>query len=185
MKIYNYIKLVIFVAFAVLVVVFRDSLLINLKYLVSSLLLAFGVESIITIGVTLKKNCYKEYRFFYGFVEIVLGLITITSLNHLKDVCIVWAIWSISRESFELFEIFNDKIKGVMKIVSFIESIIAIVFSILLMISPTEKEAKHHIYLLIVEFIVTAFSPVLSEINFKVPKFRRKKKEEKNEEQPE
>ena len=85
------------------------------------------------------------------------------------SVCIIWAVWSISRESFEIYEITSGIVRGPAAVISGIESIIAIIFSVMLLINPTEHHAKIHIYLLIVEFLVTAFSPVVSELvyNFK------------------
>ena len=176
MKIYNYIKLVIFVLFAILVVVLRETLLENLRYLVSALLLAFGVESILVIGITKKKECIKEYRFIYGFVEVLLGIIVVSGVSSFESICIIWAVWAMSRESFEIYEILNKKIVGVIAIISFIESIVVYVLSTMMIFTPTHHHAEIHIYLLIAELIITAFSPVLSEIAYRVHEKRKKNK---------
>ena len=169
MRIYNYIKLVIFVTFSVLIFVYKDSLLINLKYLVSSLLIAFGVENIVLLSVLKKKECLKESKFAFGFIQLLLGLVVLFGVNNFSGVCVVWAVWSISRESYEIHEITSGEVKGAPAIISGIESVVAIVFSVMLLINPTEHHASIHIYLLIAEFLVTASSPVVSELvyNFK------------------
>ena len=169
MRIYNYIKLVIFIAFSVLIFVFKDSLLVNLKYLVASLLIAFGTENLLVIGILKRKECLKETKFIFGFIQLLLGLVVMFGVEDFTSVCIIWAVWSISRESFEIYEITSGIVRGPAAVISGIESIIAITFSVMLLINPTEHHAKIHIYLLIVEFLVTAFSPVVSELvyNFK------------------
>ena len=73
MKAYFSIKFVIFIVFSVLIIVLRDTLLINLKYLVAALLLAFGTENIIFHAIFHKKDCIRKYQFIYGFIQLILG----------------------------------------------------------------------------------------------------------------
>ena len=172
MKIYNYIKLAIFIVFSVLIFVYKDTLLVNLKYLVASLLIAFGTENLLLLNIIEKKDALKNSKFAFGFIQLLLGLVLMFGTFEFTGVCIIWAVWSISRESYEIYEITSGQVKGIAAVISGIESVVAITFSVLLLLSPTEEEAKIHIYLLIVEFLVTAFSPVVSELvyNFKTKK---------------
>ena len=164
MKLYKYIKLVLFVAFSALIIVFADSLLDNLHYFIPALMMAFGLEDVLITVFEKKKECFKEFPFLYGLLEMLIGVIAIIFVRDFENICIIWAIWSMIRELLELYEIFNGEIKGAMAIISFIESLVVMVFSILLIITPTEHHAKTHIYLLIAELIITAFSPVFESL---------------------
>ena len=162
MKAYFSIKFVIFIVFSVLIIVLRDTLLINLKYLVAALLLAFGTENIIFHAIFHKKDCIRKYQFIYGFIQLILGFTVLFGVESFESVCVIWGVWSISRETFEIHEIAARKVTGIVALVSAIESIVTITFSVMLLNDPTEHHAQIHIYLLIAEFMVTAFSPVVS-----------------------
>ncbi len=164
MKIYKYIKLAIFAVFAVLVFVYRESLLVDLHYLVGALILLYGAEEAIVDTFVYKKNCYKKFWFIFGLVETMIGIIVLCSIRDYVTVCVIWGVWSILREAVEIHEITSGEVKGVAAILSGIESIVAIVFSIMLIITPTEHHAKTHIYLLIIELIVTALVPVIEDV---------------------
>ena len=51
-----------------------------------------------------------------------------------------------------------------MAIIYIIQSVTSMVFSILLMLEPSEHHAISHIYLLIAELVVISFPPVVEEI---------------------
>lgn len=164
MKIYHYFKLVVFIAFAVLVFVLREELLMNLQYLVGSLMLLYGLENVILISIKERIQARKSIWFIFGYSEVLLGLVTLIAIRNYVAVCVIWGVWSILRESLEIYEITSGEIKGIPALISGIESAVAIVFSVLLIITPGEHHAKTHIYLLIVELIVTSFIPVLKEL---------------------
>ena len=176
MKIYNYIKLVIYLAFALTIILLDKELLLNyLQYLISSLMIAYGVENILLIGFTKKKECITDMKFLYGFTELLIGLVMITSISEFSHICIIWAVWALVRELFEIYEILNKKIKGVAAFIDGIESIVSIVFCVFLLINPSREHAKTHIYLLIVEILLTSLTPVLSELFYTYKKKRSKK----------
>lgn len=164
MKIYHYFKLVVFIAFAVLVFVLREELLMNLQYLVGSLMLLYGLENVILISIKERFQARKSIWFIFGYSEVLLGLVTLIAIRNYVAVCVMWGVWSILRESLEIYEITSGEIKGIPALISGIESAVAIVFSVLLIITPGEHHAKTHIYLLIVELIITSFIPVLKEL---------------------
>ncbi len=163
-KVARYSKLVIFIAFAVLVGVFNQTLLENLRYLVPSLLMAYGLDSIISAIINEKKNFYKNLWFSYGIGEIIVGVTMISIEPTFEVVCVVWGVWSIFREVIEIHEILSGEVKGVPALISGIESIVAITFSVLLIVTPVKHHAHTHIYLLIVELIVTGLIPVIDDI---------------------
>lgn len=164
MKFYHYIKLVIFIAFATLIFVYNKELLEYLHYLVSSLMIAFGVENIIVKIIKDKKKCFKDLWFAYGFAELLIGLVMIISIRDYTSICVIWGVWSILREAIELHEIASGELKGIPAILSGVESIVAIVFSIMLIMEPGEHHAHVHVYLLIPELLVSGFVPVLDEL---------------------
>ena len=164
MKIYCYTKLVIFIAFSVLIFIYAHELLEYLQFFIGSLMVAFGLEDIIIHLVVHKKEAFKEIKFLHGFMEVILGITMMAAISDFVVICVIWAVWSIVREMFEINEILCGKIKGSIAVVSFVESIVVFVFSFMLIITPTEHHAFTHIYLLIAELIVTAFSPVFDDL---------------------
>ena len=141
-------------------------------------MMAFGLEDLVVIIIKKKKNCYKDISFLHGIFELVLGLIMILLIRDFVEICVIWAIWSMMRELFEVHEIFSGKVKGVLAVVSMIESLVVFVFSILLIITPSEYHAKTHIYLLIAELIITSFSPVFNELIIGPIKARRARRKQ-------
>lgn len=163
-KVARYSKLAIFIVFAVLIGVYNHTLLENLRYLVPSLLMGYGLDSIVSATINEKKNCYKNLWFSYGIGEIIIGVTLISIEPTFEVVCVVWGVWSIFREVIEIYEILSGEVKGVPALISGIESIVAITFSVLLIITPIEEHAHTHIYLLIAELLVTGFIPVIDDI---------------------
>lgn len=164
MKIYHYIKLAIFIVFSVLLFVFREELVNNLHYFVGSLVLAFGLESTIVLSITAKQNCFKSIRFAFSLFEMILGLTILCAVRNFAYVCIMWSVWSILRQSIDIHEVFKGEVKGILAAVLLVQSIVSIVFSIMLILDPSRHHAIIHIYLLIAELLVISLPPVVEEI---------------------
>ena len=81
-----------------------------------------------------------------------------------ESVCVIWATWSILRESYEIKEIACELKNIVPKVISGVESIVVIVFSILLLIEPGHHHALIHLYLLLAELLITPLTPLLDEL---------------------
>ena len=177
MKIYNYSKLIIFIVFSVLLFVFRNELVVDLHYFVASVMLAFGLESIGVLFFVKKKDAIKTIRFAFAVTELVVGLTLMFAIRHFITTCVIWAMWSILRQSIDIHEVLCGRVKGVMAIIYIVQSITSMVFSILLMLEPSEHHAISHIYLLIAELIVISVPPVVEEILSATGK---RKKEEEN-----
>lgn len=163
-KILRFAKLGIFIVFAVLVAIFNHHLLHYLRYLVPSLLMLYGLDSVLTSIVKEKKECYKDLWFAYGIGEMIIGITLISSNDNFVIICVVWGVWSIVREMIEIHEILSGEVKGIPALISGIESIVAITFSIMLIITPGEHHAHTHLYLLIAELLITGLIPVLEAI---------------------
>ena len=163
---YHLFKLIVCVVCAILVLVFREQLvhLDHLKYFIGALMVAYGLDEIAFEAYCHKLHFIHEHKTYLGLVELVLGATMLFLTLDYEAVCIIWATWSIIRESYEIKEIFADLNFLVPKILSGVESIAVIVFSILLIIEPAEHHAMIHLYLLLVELILTPFVPLLDEM---------------------
>ena len=161
---YNLIKLGVYLALAVLVFIFRETLVENLKYFIGGLMILYAVEEILFIVLHHIHHIFHEDKVYLGFIELVLGVVLMFVNISVEGVCIMWATWSILRESYEIKEIACELKNIAPKILSGVESVVIIVFSILLLIEPGEHHAMIHLYLLLAEFILTPLVPLLDEI---------------------
>ena len=84
----------------------------------------------------------------------------------------------IIRESFEIKELVTEIKSWTLTIISGIESIAVIILSIMLILEPGEHHAMVHMYLLLLELLLTPLIPLLDEILLE----RKAKKLEKAEE---
>lgn len=176
MRYYYIIRLTIFTALAVLIGV-QARFIIEadvLHYLVSGVMILFGVEGIAIPIFKDHKKFYIDPQFYLGHVDLLLGLVVITSIRQLDYVCMIWATWTIVREAFDFYEIGHKAMHKFPAIVSLALSVTEIVFSIMMLIEATEHHALTHIYLLIPEFIINGLAPLLFDIHTK----RKAKKKE-------
>ena len=161
---YSFVKLGVFVLLAIFVFIFREHLVEHLRYFIGSLMILYALEEMLFEIIHAKKNFLKQHKVYLGFVELVLGICLITVNLSIESTCIIWATWSILREAYEVEEIVSELHNIVPKIISGAESLAAIVFSILLIVEPGEHHAMIHIYLLLVELVVTPLTPILDEL---------------------
>lgn len=176
MKKYNIVKFVIFVAIAISVIFLKEVYVENLRMFIGSLITLYGVDSIAQIYFDNENR--KAIDFCKGLVEIILGVCTLLFFKDFASVCVIWAVWSIMREADEINECYECFRERLPFILNSIESIVAIVFSVMLIANPTEHHAMTHMYLLIVELITTVLFP---QIRFAYIKYIKNKcnKEEK------
>ncbi|MBO7573467.1 MAG: hypothetical protein J6T25_01560 [Bacilli bacterium] len=163
---YNLIKLVVYAILAVLIFVFRDNLVAHngLKYFIGGLMLLYAMEEILFIVLHHVHHLFHEDKVYLGFIELILGIVLLTVNFSYESVCVIWATWSILRESYEIKEIACELKNIVPKIISGVESIVVIVFSILLLIEPGHHHALIHLYLLLAELVITPLTPLLDEL---------------------
>lgn len=167
---YLIVKLAIFVVLAVLVFIFREQLVEHLKYFIGGLILLYGVEEILFEVIFHGKNFWKCEKTYLGLVELILGItlfffpLEATAEEVVKMTCVIWAAWSIIREAFEIRELIVEIKSVVLTIISGIESVAAIVLSVMLLLEPGEHHAMIHLYLLLAELVLTPLVPLLDEV---------------------
>ena len=164
---YYLVKLIIFTILAVLVFIFREPLVGEnvLKYFIGALMVAYGVDEIAFNVVTKRSQFYFENKTYLGLVELILGITTIIMpFEDYSHVCIIWATWSIIRESYEIKELVTEIRSITWTLISGLESIAVIIFSIMLIAEPTAHHAMIHIYLLLAELILSPLVPLLDEV---------------------
>lgn len=163
MKIYRLVRLVLLVTIAILIGVFSHELLEYLHFLVGGVMLLYGAEGIFFPIHQKRKFCIKEYQFYLGLIELLLGIIMMSIIRDFNTICVVWGTWTIVRESYELYETGHKFMHRFPAIFSLALSIIEIVFSILLIVYASEHHALTHVYLLIPELIINGLSMVMFE----------------------
>ena len=173
---YFAIKLGIYALIAILVFVFREQLIANLKFFIGGLMILYGVEEVIFEVIYHGINFWKENKVYLGFIELIFGSVLMFSPLDLETTCVIWATWSIVREAFEIKELVTEIKSNVLTIISGIESLAVIVLSVMLILEPGEHHALIHLYLLLAELILTPLVPLLDEIM--IEKKNEKKEEE-------
>ena len=164
---YYSIKLAIYAVLAVLVFIFREQLVANLKYFIGGLMVLYGLEEILFEVLYSRHHILHQGKIYLGFIELLLGIvILVVSMPdelEIMYVCIIWATWSILREAYEIKEIFSEIKCLLPKIISGTESAVILVFSILLIVEPGAHHAMIHLYLLLAELIISPLTPLLDE----------------------
>ena len=161
---YFSIKLGVFTILAILVFIFREPLVENLKYFIGGLMLLYGLEEILFEILYSRHHILHQGKLYLGGIELLLGVVMLSVPMSYESVCIIWATWSILREAYEIKEVFSEIKCLAPKILSATESVVVIVFSILLIIEPGEHHAMIHLYLLLAELIISPLTPLLDEI---------------------
>ena len=162
MKTFRLSRLICFVVGAVLLLVFNEFFLHNLRWFIGGLIVLYGSLGILALLLAKVKPIYEGQGFLFFSVEILLGLITLCFIKEYATVCVIWAVWSLLRESIELQEILEGELHPVLAIVSGAESVAVIVLSVMLMMEPGEHHAMIHSYLLVVELILASLIPIIN-----------------------
>ena len=168
MKVLHFVKLGIYIAIGVLLAIFRDFIIENLSFTVPAIFILYGVEA---IGFTIfyhPKDFHLQHRFYWGIVELLLGVVVLAAIIDFETVCIVWAIWSILREAEEIRDAVQTFDSVITSIISIVTGIINVVFSVLLIIHPGPHHAMTHLYLLIVELTVASSIPIIDYYLYKI-----------------
>ena len=161
--IYLSIKLVIFTILAVLILIFREKQVEFLKPHIGSLMFLYGVEGMLYEFLFHRKHFFHENKVYLALIEIIFGIVIIASPLPFETVCVVWATWSIIRESHEIKEIVADFKTITPRILSGVESVVVIVFSVMLIIEPGEHHAIIHMCLLFAELILNPLVVLIDE----------------------
>ena len=182
MKIYKFIKFFLFIALGVSIFFLMDTYVEHLRFFIGGLITLYGVDGFF-LWILEKDKFEKMHFLFKAVVQLVLGICTLTLFGEYsspedvgyKTICIIWAVWAIMREADEIseyYELFKERIPCFL---GFIESVVAIVFSITLIMEPGEHHAMIHMYLLIVELFTAVLVP---QLRCAYVKYFKKEKEE-------
>ena len=172
---YHLVKLAICIILAVLVFVFKGPLVENLKYFIGGLMVLYGLEEIAYEILNHKFGFIHEGKSYLGLVEIILGSVLLVGSFPFETICIIWATWSILREAYEIKEIITEIKSITMTVISGVESIVTIILSVMLIFEPTEHHAMIHMYLLLVELVLTPLVPLVDEL---IESQKKKRKEQ-------
>ena len=160
MKIYKSIKFFLFIALGISIFFLMDTYVKHLRFFIGGLITLYGVDGFLLW--LLEKDRHEKVHFiFKAVVQLILGICTLVLFDKLETVCVIWAVWAIMREADEIseyYELFKERIPCLL---GFIESIVAIVLSITLIMEPGEHHAKIHMYLLIAELLTAVIFPQL------------------------
>lgn len=173
MKNYKIAKTIVFIAIAISIFFLKNVYVENLKVFIGALITLYGVDGIIRICI--HEDSSKSLEFCVCLVEMILGICTLFFFNDFATICVIWAVWSIMREAEEInecYELFKERLPFVLNA---IESVVSIVFSVMLITDPGEHHAMIHMYLLIVELITTVLFP---QFRFAYVKFIKKEPKE-------
>ena len=166
-KIYKIIKLILFVLGGIAILVLNEKIMTNegaiLNGLVGAIIAVYGLEGVILPIVT-KKMKQERIEMLNGGVNILIAIIMIFLIENneheLLIMCVLWSLWSIMREGVEIFDkgVIGIRNHPVTSIINFAESIIVIVFSIMLICAKDFHELEHHahahVILLGIELII-------------------------------
>lgn len=150
---------------------------ILLNGIVGAVIAFYGIEGILYPILT--KQVKKErVSLMSGIINLfVAGIMIFLLENHpdeLHVTCILWSLWSIMRESEEIFEKCFDHWKKhpITSLINLVESIVVIVFSILLIIARDQEELLEHTFahviLLGVELIIEVLWEYVGEYEAKL-----------------
>ena len=166
-KVYKITKLVVFVVLGILILVFNKQIMNDegaaINYIVGSIIAIYGLEGVL-LPVFTHKIKAEKIEMLNGGIDILIAVIMIFFLkdnpHKLRIVCVLWSLWSIMREGVEIFDkgfvgIRNHPVTSAINIA---ESIIVIVFSVMLICAKNAHELEHHahahVILLGIELII-------------------------------
>lgn len=160
MKYYKIGKFIVFIGLAISIFFAVNFYLENLQYFIGVLIVMYGIDKGVMAVFTEKEK--RPGLFCQSLIYLLLGLCTLLLFSDYKTVCVIWAVWAIMRESDELTECYEHFKERLPFILSFAESVVAIVLSITMIMEPGEHHARTHMYLLIVELMTSVIFPQLT-----------------------
>ena len=161
---YLLIKQIVFVALAICVFIFRETLVEQLRYFIGGLMIFYGLEELLFEIIYAGKHFLHKDKLYLGAIEVLFGLVLLFVSISYEGVCIIWATWSILREAFEIKEATTEVKNIILKLITLAESVAVIVLSVMLIMEPGEHHALIHMYLLLLELVLNPLIPLLDEI---------------------
>lgn len=166
-KFYKLSKLILFVVMGVLVLIFNKAIMHEegalINGIVGVVIAIYGLEGVV-LPIATKKWREEKLDILNGAINLLIAITMIFLLeghpHELRVVCVIWSIWSIMREGEEIVEKGFEEIKEhpITSAVNFAESVVVIVFSVMLICARDFHELEHHahthVILLGIELII-------------------------------
>lgn len=166
-KAYKLTKFIVYVVLGILVLMFNQTIMSNegaiINGVVGSVIALYGIEGII-LPIATKQVKKERIEMLNGGVNLLIAIIMIFLLEgnaaELRIVCVMWSLWSIMREGEEIVEkgFVGIKKHPIVSAINFAESIVVIIFSIMLICAKNPEEllehAHVHVILLGIELII-------------------------------
>ena len=158
--------------------------------LVGAIIAIYGLEGIL-LPIFTKKIKAERVEMLNGAINLLIAVIMIFLLeghpDELRIVCVLWCVWSIMREGVEIYEKVVEGLRNhpITSTINLAESIIVIVFSIMLITAKDAHELEHHahahVILLGIELIIEVIWVYVGEFEARCLRRirRRRHKEEK------
>lgn len=185
MKIYKSIKFFVFIAAGILVFIFHDFFIEEkfsaLPLLIGGVMAFYGIEE--STIIIIKKEVKKERgEIISSLITLLLGIILVFivrgSESEIVAISILWSVWAIMRESEEINEkVLKNLDCKITSFVNFIESVVVIIYSIMLIANPTHHHLNSHLILLGIELILEVIWPQLNALEKKLIEKRKATKE--------
>ncbi len=150
-------KAILYVAAAVLILIFHEEVMPYVGYLVGGIVLAYGLEELV---FSLKEKEWKESS--EGVLQLILAGLLFATADSIVSVCIIWGVWSIVREMREMTGAILRLRKELFGIVNILESLVVIFLSATMVLEPTHHHAHTHVIILAIELILEIVFPVIS-----------------------
>ncbi|MBQ6979211.1 MAG: hypothetical protein IJR66_04870 [Clostridia bacterium] len=167
MKIYKIIKFFVFILAGILVLIFHDFFIEEkfsaLPLLIGGVMAFYGIEE--TALIIIRKEVKEERgEIISSLITLLLGIVLVFivrgSESEIVAISILWSVWAIMRESEEINEkVLNHLDCKITSSINFIESVVVIVYSIMLIANPTHHHLNSHLILLGVELILEVIWP--------------------------
>ena len=161
--IYHSTKLALLTILAIVIFILNERMTQDLPYFVGSVMLLYALEEFLYQIIFERKNILKSGKSYFALMEIIIGTTLVIADIEFGVACAIWASWSILRESHEIKEAVTVRYNIVLRILNAVESIAAIVLSVMLIINPTTHHVYLHVILLVIELISTPLLLLLTD----------------------
>ncbi len=152
-------KTILYIAAGIFIFIFFRNMLPYAGFLVGSAVLLYALEELV---FHILRRQFAELA--DSLIQIILAVLLFLSNGDIVKVCVIWGVWAIIRESREMIRALINREKHELAFLDVIESVVVIVLSIIMILSPTEHHATVHLIILGIELILEVTFPILEEI---------------------
>ncbi|MBR1868216.1 MAG: hypothetical protein IJ800_06560 [Clostridia bacterium] len=184
MKQWQIIKTILYTLAGIAVLIFHDSIMDFVGYIVGAVIVAYSVD--VLIVSVIKKTYIGENLFLFGgLIHLFIGIIIFIVSDDLVKICLVWAVWSIIREGKELSESIHRLASKKPSLINAIESVVIIYMSFSMILEPNSHHAHLHVVLLGIELILEVAFPIANRLIDGFIEKRNARKEDKSQDEEE